>query len=347
MTATALETAESRPPLATRTRVVYVLGIVLLAGLGLFLLYKAVTAPAQFANAVVSGINNGALYALVALGYTMVYGIIELINFSHGDLFMLSTIFAAFVIVTTFGATTADWGSAVAIGVALIVVMGGAGGVNMAAERLAYRRLRRAPKLAPLITAVGLSFVYQFVGIRTNGSAQKSWDTVLGDSGFYIGPIFIHWSSVVVIAVTVPLLLLMTWLVQSTRQGRAMRATAQDQDAARLMGIDVDRTIAFTFGLGGALAGAAGVLWLESVGTTRWDLGFRLGLYAFTAAVLGGIGNLQGAVLGGFLIGIIQNINDSLVFGQKWSQTVGFGILIILMVFKPEGILGKPTTEKV
>jgi branched-chain amino acid transport system permease protein len=347
MTATVLETAESRPPLATRTRVVYVLGIVLLVGLGLFLLYKAVTAPAQFANAVVSGVNNGALYALVALGYTMVYGIIELINFSHGDLFMLSTIFAAFVIVTTFGATTADWWSAVAIGVALIVVMAGAGGVNMAAERLAYRRLRRAPKLAPLITAVGLSFVYQFVGIRTNGSAQKSWDTVLGDSGFYIGPIFIHWSSIVVIAVTVPLLLLMTWLVQSTRQGKAMRATAQDQDAARLMGIDVDRTIAFTFGLGGALAGAAGVLYLESVGTTRWDLGFRLGLYAFTAAVLGGIGNLQGAVLGGFLIGIIQNINDSLVFGQKWSQTVGFGILIILMVFKPEGILGKPTTEKV
>jgi branched-chain amino acid transport system permease protein len=227
------------------------------------------------------------------------------------------------------------------------VVMAGAGGVNMAAERLAYRRLRRAPKLAPLITAVGLSFVYQFVGIRTNGSAQKTWDTVLGDSGFYIGPIFIHWSSIVVIAVTVPLLLLMMWLVQSTRQGKAMRATAQDQDAARLMGIDVDRTIAFTFGLGGALAGAAGVLYLESVGTTRWDLGFRLGLYAFTAAVLGGIGNLQGAVLGGFLIGIIQNINDSLVFGQKWSQTVGFGILIILMVFKPEGILGKPTTEKV
>jgi branched-chain amino acid transport system permease protein len=319
----------------------------LVAALGLFLVYKAVTAPVQFIDAVVSGVNNGALYALVALGYTMVYGIIELINFSHGDLFMLSTVFAAFVVITTFGATTAQWGAAVAVGVALAVVMAGAAGVNMAAERLAYRQLRRAPKLAPLITAVGLSFVYQFAGIRSNGSAQKSWDTVLGDDGFRIGSVFIHWSSVVVIAVTVPLLLLMTWLVQSTRQGKAMRATAQDQDAARLMGIDVDRTIAFTFGLGGALAGAAGVLWLEAVGTTRWDLGFRLGLYAFTAAVLGGIGNLQGAVLGGFLIGIAQNINDSLVLGQKWSQTVGFGILIVLMVFKPEGILGKPTTEKV
>jgi branched-chain amino acid transport system permease protein len=346
MTQTVVESAESALPAQRRSLAAW-LGLALLAALGLFLLYKAVTAPDQFAEAVVSGINNGALYALVALGYTMVYGIIELINFSHGDLFMLSTVFAAFVVVTTFGATTAQWGAALVIGVALAVVMLGAGSVNVAAERLAYRRLRRAPKLAPLITAVGLSFVYQFAGIRSNGSAQKSWDTVLGDSGFSIGPIFIHWSTVVVLAVTVPLLLLMTWLVQNTRQGKAMRATAQDQDAARLMGIDVDRTIAFTFGLGGALAGAAGVLWLESVGTTRWDLGFRLGLYAFTAAVLGGIGNLQGAVLGGFLIGIVQNINDSLVLGQKWSQTVGFGILIVLMVFKPEGILGKPTTEKV
>jgi branched-chain amino acid transport system permease protein len=156
-------------------------------------------------------------------------------------------------------------------------------------------------------------------------------------------------STIVVIGVTIPLLLLMTWIVQSTRQGKAMRATAQDQDAARLMGIDVDRTIAFTFGLGGAMAGAAGVLWVESIGNTRWDAGFRLGLFAFTAAVLGGIGRLDGAVLGGFLIGIVQSVNDSglLPFGQKWSQTVVFTILILLMVFKPEGILGKPTTEKV
>jgi branched-chain amino acid transport system permease protein len=137
--------------------------------------------------------------------------------------------------------------------------------------------------------------------------------------------------------------------VQRTRQGKAMRATAQDQDAARLMGIDVDRTIAFTFALGGAMAGAAGLLYVESISNTRWDAGFRLGLYAFTAAVLGGIGRLDGAVLGGFLIGIVQSVNDSgiLPFGQKWTQTVVFTILILLMVFKPEGILGKPSVEKV
>jgi len=219
----------------------------------------------------------------------------------------------------------------------------------VAAERLAYRRLRRAPKLAPLITAVGLSFVYQWGGLRSNGSGQKVWSSIFGDAGFVVGGVKIEWKTITVIAVTIPLLLLMMWVVQRTRQGKAMRATAQDQDAARLMGIDVDRTIAFTFGMGGALAGAAGLLWVESIGNTRWDAGFRLGLYAFTAAVLGGIGRLDGAVLGGFLIGIVSSVNDSgvLPFGQKWSQTVVFTILILLMVFKPEGILGKPTTEKV
>jgi branched-chain amino acid transport system permease protein len=347
MTQTAVEISESRPPLSKATLASWVIGGGLLLALAAWILYSAVTKPSQFASSLVTGINNGALYALIALGYTLVYGIIELINFSHGDLFMLSTVLAAFVIVTVFGVVTASWWAAVVVGIALVVVMTGAAGLNVAAERLAYRRLRRAPKLAPLITAVGLSFVYQFVGVTTNGSAQRPWDTILGEAGFYIGNVRISWKTIVVIAVTVPLLVLMTWLVRSTRQGKAMRATAQDQDAARLMGIDVDRTIAFTFGLGGALAGAAGVLFMQANGLTRWDAGFRLGLIAFTAAVLGGIGNLTGAVLGGFIIGIIENLNNSMGFGQQWGQTVIFTILIVLMVFKPEGILGNVTTEKV
>ena len=227
------------------------------------------------------------------------------------------------------------------------MAMVASGGLNVMIERVAYRPLRNAPKLAPLITAVGLSFAYQFFGVFFNGSAQKSWPQILGDTGFNVGSVRIAWSTIVVILITVPLLLVMTWFVTSTRQGKAMRATAQDQDAARLMGIDVDRTIAVTFALGGALAGAAGVLYMQANGITRWDAGFRLGLIAFTAAVLGGIGNLTGAVLGGFLIGVIENVNNSLGLGQAWGQTVIFGILITLMVFKPEGILGKPTTEKV
>jgi branched-chain amino acid transport system permease protein len=350
MTQTAIEAAESKetkPPLSLANLATVVLGGGLVVIFALWLAFKAVQVPVQFTSAIVVGINNGALYALIALGYTLVYGIIELINFSHGDLFMLSTILGAAVIVTLFGATTANFGAIGVVAIALVVVMAFGAGLNMSAERLAYRRLRRAPKLAPLITAVGLSFAYQFFGVFFNGSAQRAWPQILGDTGFNVGSVRISWSTIVVILITVPLLLAMTWFVKSTRQGKAMRATAQDQDAARLMGIDVDRTIAVTFGLGGALAGAAGVLYMQANGITRWDAGFRLGLIAFTAAVLGGIGNLTGAVLGGFLIGIIENVNNSLGAGPAWGQTVIFGILITLMVFKPEGILGKPTTEKV
>jgi branched-chain amino acid transport system permease protein len=256
-------------------------------------------------------------------------------------------VFSAFTLIAGLGADNA---SLVSVGLMILVLaltmMAGAG-LNVAAERLAYRRLRRAPKLAPLITAVGLSFSYQWLGIQTNGSAQRNWNTILGNRSLEIGSVQIRWVAIVVIAVTIPLLLLLNYVVQQTRQGKAMRATAQDQDAARLMGIDVDRTIAFTFALGGAMAGAAGLLYVQSIGTTAYNLGFQLGLIAFTSAVLGGIGNLNGAVLGGFLIGIIQGLNDGMGFGQKWSQTVVFTILIAVMVFKPSGLLGSTTTEKV
>jgi branched-chain amino acid transport system permease protein len=339
--------ATSRSPVERRELAERILLYAIVAALLVWLAAQLVASPDVWFTTSLNGLNNGALYALIALGYTMVYGIIELINFSHGDLFMLATVTSGIIMITWLGAEEANlYGFAMML-LTLVVVMAGAAGVNTAAERVAYRRLRRAPKLAPLITAVGLSFIYQWAGIRLNGSGPKNWTRILGDTGFTIGGVEIRWSTVIVIGVTVPLLLLMTWIVQRTRQGKAMRATAQDQDAARLMGINVDRTIAFTFALGGALAGAAGLLWLQSVGNTRYDAGFQLGLIAFTAAVLGGIGNLNGAVLGGVLIGLIQAYNDAFAFGQKWSQTVVFAILIFLMVFKPEGLLGKRTTEKV
>ena len=319
----------------------------IVAALLIWLATRLFVDPTTWFTTLLNGLNNGALYALIALGYTMVYGIIELINFSHGDLFMLATVTSGIFMITWLGAE--EWGldTFLIMLLTLVVVMTLAAGLNTAAERVAYRRLRRAPKLAPLITAVGLSFIYQWAGIRLNGSGPKNWTRLLGDEGFMVGGVQVRWTTVIVIGVTVPLLLLMTYIIQRTRQGKAMRATAQDQDAARLMGINVDRTIAFTFALGGALAGAAGLLWLQSIGNTRYDAGFQLGLIAFTAAVLGGIGNLNGAVIGGVLIGLIQAYNETFGFGQKWDQTVVFGILIFLMVFKPEGLLGKRTTEKV
>jgi branched-chain amino acid transport system permease protein len=215
-------------------------------------------------------------------------------------------------------------------------------------EFLAYRRLRRAPKLAPLITAVGMSFILQGIGLVWNGSQHKSnWSSVLPRGALDFGGVKIEYKLLVIVAVTVPLLLFMSWIVTSTKVGKAMRATAQDQDAARLMGINVNRIISFTFALGGALAGAAGLMYQQTIGTTTFNLGFQLGLIAFTSAVLGGIGNLTGAVLGGVLIGVIQGLNDGVGLGQQWSQSFVFTILILLMVFRPTGLLGYSSGEKV
>jgi branched-chain amino acid transport system permease protein len=305
--------------------------------------------PSQFFQASLIGLSNGVLYALIALGYTLVYGIIELINFAHGDLFMLGAVFSANFVTLWLGREhtgSAQWG---VFFVCLIAVMVFCGTINVGIERFAYRRLRRAPRLAPLITAVGVSFVLQFVGLRWNGSGPKTWNSILPKGSFYITSVRIPYTTIISFAITAPLLLLMSWIVTRTRQGKAMRATAQDQDAARLMGINVNRTISFTFALGGALAGAAGLLFQQTRGLTSYNLGYQLGLIAFTSAVMGGIGNLQGAVLGALLIGLIQGLNDGLPIGlgQQWSQTVVFSILILLMAFKPTGLLGKKVTEKV
>ena len=305
--------------------------------------------PSQFAAVTIIGLGNGVLYALIALGYTLVYGIIELINFAHGDLFMLGGMFSATFISVWFGqheSSTSGW---LVFGACLIAVMIFTSTINVAIERFAYRRLRRAPKLAPLITAVGVSFIIQFLGIRWYGSGPKTWDSVLPVESLTIAGVDIPWMTIISFLVTIPLLVLMTFIVTRTRQGKAMRATAQDQDAARLMGINVNRTISFTFALGGALAGAAGLLFQQTSGVTAYNLGYQLGLIAFTAAVMGGIGNLPGAVLGATLIGLIQGWNDGLPIGlgQQWSQTVVFSILIMIMVFKPTGLLGKKVVEKV
>ena len=317
--------------------------------LSVWLIVNLIKSPTQFAQVSILGFKNGLLYALIALGYTLVYGIIELINFAHGDLFMLGSLFSAFFITKWFHQTKSNPSGWLTFAAALVCAMAFCATINVLIERLAYRRLRKAPKLAPLITAVGMSFILQFIGIRWNGSMPKSWPKVLPHGDFTVGGVIISWTTIFLLIVAVPLLILLVLIVNKTKQGKAMRATAQDQDAARLMGIDVNRTISFTFALGGALAGAAGLLYQQSIGTTNYNLGFQLGLIAFTSAVLGGIGNLNGAVLGAVLIGIIQGLNDGLPIGlgQKWSQTVVFTILILIMVFKPSGLLGKATTEKV
>lgn len=348
MTMTDVESADSRPALLRREAIGRVLGVLLLLALGAWLGWNFVAAPQQFLDVSVAGLRAGALYALIALGYTLIYGIIGLINIAHGDLFMLASVFTSVLLGSWLVAETNEPRSWLLMAAVMPVVMLACALISAGTERLAYRRLREAPRLASLVAAVGFSFVLQWFGLRINGSGQRIWPTIIPVGGLVVGPVTIAWTTIVVTAVTLPLLAVLSLVVRRTRYGKAMRATAQDRDTARLMGVDVDRTIAFTFAVGGALAGAAGLLYFESNGTTNYSDGFQFGLIAFTAAVLGGVGNLPGAVLGGYLIGLIQALNDGLPYGlgQRWSQSVVFAVLILVMVFRPEGILGTSSVDR-
>ena len=302
---------------------------------------------ARLGNNLVDGLSNGAIWALVALGYTLVYGIVELINFAHGEVFMIGS-FVAFGLWGTLGltVTTGPIGLVVGLLVTLVVSMIASGALNVMIERVAYRPLRDAPKLTALITAVGFSFILQNVGLLWLGGSQRGVPDLIGSQQVLVEVLGVSISrgDVLALAVTVPLVLLLTTFISRSRMGKAMRATAQDPEAARLMGINVDTTISLTFLLGGLMAGAAGIIYALYQTTIWYFQGFQAGLIAFTAAVMGGIGNLKGAVLGGLIIGCIQQISDNRI-GGEWTPALVFGYLVVIMVLRPQGILGEETRE--
>jgi branched-chain amino acid transport system permease protein len=330
-------------------------GLLLVALVLVWLGVNLVKTPDEFGRVLLVGISQGSLYALVALGYTLVYGILELINFAHGDVFMLGGMITATIVDQVFALQEDPaFGSLIAaLLVSLAAAIVGCALLNAVIERVAYKPLRAAPRLAPLITAIGVSFILQNVAIIWKGTRPVSEpvsEFAAGHGGqvFRVGHVVYSWDRLFVLAVTVPVLVGLIWLVKFTRQGKAMRATAQDKDAAAIMGINVDRTISFTFLVAGGLAGAAGVIFAFYSTEITFNTGFTLGLFAFTAAVLGGIGNLPGAVLGALLIGLIQNFNEGLSWytpGSKWTESIVFAILITILVFRPQGLLGERTPE--
>jgi len=326
-----------------------IIGLTLVALFGLWLLINFIKAPSEFYRLFLIGLTNGAVYGLVAIGYSLVYGILELINFAHGDVFMLGGMLVA-TMVTSWALVDKSgivlWLFVILM---LLIVMAFCATINTTIEILAYRRLRNAPRLAPLITAIGMSFILQNIGLVWKGARPTSVPDILPHGAvFTIGGVPYTWDKFIVILFTVPVLLSLMWLVQRTRQGKAMRATAQDREAAAMMGISVNRTISFTFFIAGCMAGAAALLYALYFTNIRYTEGFRVGLIAFTAAVLGGIGNLPGAVLGGLVIGFVQAFNEGLGWhspGSDWTQSIVFGILILILVFRPEGLLGERTPE--
>jgi branched-chain amino acid transport system permease protein len=298
----------------------------------------------------VVGIATGSIYALIALGYTMVYGIIELINFAHGDVFMIGS-FISITFVGILGITISSQLNGVAlIGVLILtclVAMAVCAVLGVIIERVAYRPLRNAPRLAPLISAIGVSLILEDIGKLWKGINFISFPRILPQITYNLGPITFTNINILVLVVAVVLMLALQWLINYTSIGRAMRAVAQDREAAALMGVNVDRIISFTFFVGAALAGAAGFIYVLQNTSSIFSIGFELGLIAFTAAVLGGI-----------VIGIIEALSALIPDssnggfglphgGAAWHDAIIFAILILILVFRPSGLLGQQVPEKV
>ncbi|MGH7727702.1 MAG: branched-chain amino acid ABC transporter permease [Vulcanimicrobiaceae bacterium] len=302
-----------------------------------------------FFQQIVNGLALGGIYALIALGYTMVYGIVELINFAHGDVYTLGS-FISLAVLGALGVSGVLHGPALVATAALAIAasMLLCGIVGTAIERLAYRPLRNAPRLAPLITAIGVSFILENLMQLWRGPSPVPFPALMPNPTLSLGGVEIGAKQVLVVGLALVLMIALQLFISRTKLGKAMRATAQDRDAASLMGIDINRTIALTFLIGSALAGAAGFVSGVYYGTTWFFNGFNAGLKAFTAAVLGGIGNVPGAMLGGFLIGLIEAIATQYIpQGDQWSNVVVFSVLVLVLIFRPAGLLGESLPDKV
>lgn len=290
----------------------------------------------QFLQQVINGLSLGSIYALIALGYTMVYGIIKLINFAHGDIYMLGA-YVAFITTTYFGFSFFP---------AMIASMVVCGILGVLIERIAYKPLRHATRIAALITAIGVSYVLEYTTQYVMGSEVKTYPTLLSNASFTLGPVTISMQQVYIFTITIVLMIALQLIIKKTKMGRAMRAVSVDEDAAKLMGINVDTTISFTFLLGSSLAGVAGILVGIYYNSIDPLMGMIPGLKAFIAAVFGGIGSVPGAMIGGLFIGVAETM--VVAYGSSlYRDAIVYLILILILIIKPDGLLGKNQREKV
>ncbi|EFQ57873.1 branched-chain amino acid ABC transporter permease [Streptococcus downei] len=291
---------------------------------------------AQLPQQLVNGIILGSIYALLALGYTMVYGIIKLINFAHGDIFMMG----AFIGYWAINGLHLNFWIALIFSMVLTAILG------MVIEFLAYRPLRNSTRISALITAIGVSFLLEYTMVFFFGSNKRSFPQAIKMHSFDLGPVTITNIQLLILAVAIVLMIGLQLIVKQTKMGKAMRAVSVDSDAAQLMGINVDSTISFTFALGSALAGAAGVLIALYYNSIDPLMGMTPGIKAFVAAVLGGIGLIPGAAIGGFVIGILETLSNALGL-STYRDAIVYAVLIVILLVRPAGILGKNVKEKV
>jgi branched-chain amino acid transport system permease protein len=300
----------------------------------------------MFAQQLINGLALGAVYALIALGYTMVYGILQLINFAHGEVYMLGAYLGIIIlgVLTSLGMTAYSLSLSLLITVAVSMAFCAAYGA--AIERIAYRPLRNATKLAPLISAVGMSIILQNVVMLTQGKEYKNLPPVLPSTGIVVMGANISPVQIFILTASILLMIVLHLFVRRTRLGKAMRATSQDRVMAGLVGIDVNRVITATFMIGSSLAAVAGVMVTLYYGVVHFFMGYLAGIKAFTAAVLGGIGSIPGAMLGGFMLGLIENFGASYI-SSVYKDAFAFIILIITLIIRPSGLLGQKAVDKV
>ncbi|MEG0539839.1 MAG: branched-chain amino acid ABC transporter permease [Comamonas sp.] len=305
-----------------------------------------------FLQQIINGLTAGSVYALVALGYTMVYGIIGLINFAHGDVVMVGAMTATSVVLGLVG-HFGDVSVFVALGAALLVSIPVCMALGWTAERIAYRPLRRAPRLAALITAIGVSIIIQNVAMMAWGRNYLNFPHVIEPTVFQIGDARLSMLQIAIMLGSALIMVALLLLVHKTRLGMAMRATAQNREVAGLMGVNINTVISAAFLIGSALAAVAGVMITSYYGVAQYTMGFMLGLKAFTAAVLGGIGNLGGAMLGGLLLGLIEALGSGYVgnltngvFGSHYQDVFSFIVLVVVLIFRPSGLLGERSGDR-
>ncbi|MCL2813021.1 MAG: branched-chain amino acid ABC transporter permease [Oscillospiraceae bacterium] len=291
---------------------------------------------------IVNGLILGSFYALVALGYSMVYGIIKLLNFAHGDIYMTGAA-ACLAVFGVLSAVIKGWPGII---LSILAAMVFAGILGYLAQRFAYRPLLGAPRLSLLITAIGVSFViYNSVMVITDSQPQFFKSGLDDAAGIVLGSIKITYIQIVLISVSALLMVALTFFIKNTMTGKAMRAIAQDKDTCSLMGINVNKIIGITFVIGSALAAIAGGLACVYYGNVKYDMGYAIGIKAFTAAVIGGIGSIPGAMLGGLLLGLLEAIGTQFL-GSQWKDVFAFGLLILILILRPNGLLGKSEIER-
>lgn len=303
-----------------------------------------------FWDLTVSGLTLGSVYSLIALGYSMVYGILKLLNFAHGDVYMIGAFVGYFALQGLGGPLHPNATAWLVVSLMFLAAMLGGGLLGVVIERFAYRPLRDAPRIAPLISALGVSFFLQNAALLVFGASFRDYGTfdLIGGKTYHFGNVFLSVPQALTIVTALLLMVALTLLVARTKIGKAMRATSFDREAASMMGIDVDRVIASTFFIGSALAGAAGVMFGLVFGQIYHFMGFLAGLKGFTAAVIGGIGSIPGAMIGGLLVGLAEAYSTGyLPQGSTFQNLYVFGLLILIILIKPSGILGKADVKKV